>query len=308
VNLWIRRNTLGNLRYTICENSLQMIRMSPLPMPNKAAANPRQRAHGHVRAMFARAGARTEAARAYETGGLRLRFPRSGPECECVIVNTGGGMAGGDRATVEMSAGVGATALVTTQAAEKIYRSDGASILTAVTLDVAARGSLVWAPQETLLFEGAYLSRCLEAKVAIDASLCVVESAVFGRIAHGETRVDAMFQDSWRIWRGGRLVFADALRIDHAGAQLDRLAVGAGARAIATLVLVATDAATKLVAVRAALDETMALPGDRVEGGASSFDGLLVARLASPSPHRLRVAIVAAMGVLRGREAPRVWT
>jgi urease accessory protein len=257
--------------------------------------------------MFARAGARTEAARAYETGGLRLRFPRSGPECECVIVNTGGGMAGGDRAKVELSVDVGAKALATTQAAEKIYRADGAPIFSAVTLDVAAGGSMVWAPQETLLFEGADLRRHLQADVADDAALLIVEGTVFGRLAHGETRVDAAFHDSWRIFRHGKLIFAEAVRLENAGRELDRGAIGAGARAIATLLWIAPHAASALEALRGALEATMEAPGERLEAGASALDGFIVARLASPAPHRVRAGIVAAMRVLRGREAPRVW-
>jgi urease accessory protein len=257
--------------------------------------------------MFARAGARTEAARAYETGGLRLRFPHSGPECECVIVNTGGGMAGGDRAKVEMSVEAGARALVTTQAAEKIYRADGAPVFAIVALNVEAGGSLVWAPQETLLFEGAHLRRRLEANVAPGASLLVVESAVFGRLAHGEACIDAAFHDSWRISRDGKLLFAEALGLDGAGAQLDRLALGSGARSIATVLWVASEAPAKLDELRAALEETMATPGERLEAGASAFDGLLIVRFVSPAPQRLRSGVVAAMRILRGREAPRVW-
>jgi urease accessory protein len=197
--------------------------------------------------------------------------------------------------------------MVTTQAAEKIYRADGAPIFGTVALTVAAGGSLVWAPQETLLFEGAHLGRRLEAHVAPDASLLIVESAIFGRLAHGEACIDAAFHDSWRISRGGKLVFAEALRLDGAGAQLDRRAVGAGARAIATLLCVGDETPAKLDELRAALDETMAAPGERVEAGASAFDGLAIVRFASPAPHRLRAAIVSAMRVLRGREAPRVW-
>jgi len=71
-------------------------------------AGERQRARGEIRASFAHAGARTEAARLFETGGLRLRFPRAGAECEAVVVNTGGGMAGGDRARIDFALAPGA--------------------------------------------------------------------------------------------------------------------------------------------------------------------------------------------------------
>ncbi len=269
---------------------------------------PRQRARGEARAEFARAGRRTEASRAFETGGLRLRFPNAGPECEAVIINTGGGMTGGDRARIEMAAAEGAQAIVTTQAAEKIYRSDGPVTEVEVRLSAASGASLTWAPQETLLFHGADLRRRLEADVAGDASLMIFESAVFGRLAHGESHIDAAFRDDWRIRRDGRLIFAEAVRLENASAALDRRALGGGARAVATLLWVAEAAASRLDDLRTLFEEEMAADGATVEAGASALDGFLIARLLSPSPQRLRAVLVGAMRVLRGREAPRVWT
>jgi urease accessory protein len=272
-----------------------------------APAGARQRARGEIRVSFAPAGARTEAARLFETGGLRLRFPRAGAECEAVVVNTGGGMAGGDRARIDFALAPGARVIATTQAAEKIYRAEGAGAEVAVRLVVEAGAALVWAPQETLLFDRARLSRRLEADVAADASLLVVEASVFGRLAHGETRIDAALRDDWRIRREGRLIFAEAVRLENAAATLDRPAVGRGARAIATLLLVDPLAPTRLDELRAALDAVVANPGELLEAGAGVVDGALIARALSSSPARLRAAIVSAMRVLRGREAPRVW-
>ena len=91
-----------------------------------APAGERQRARGEIHASFALAGARTEAARLFETGGLRLRFPRAAAECEAVVVNTGGGTAGGDHARIDFALAPGARVIATTQAAEKIYRAEGA--------------------------------------------------------------------------------------------------------------------------------------------------------------------------------------
>ncbi|HEY3720816.1 MAG TPA: urease accessory protein UreD [Roseiarcus sp.] len=272
-----------------------------------APAGEQQRARGEIRASFARAGACTEAARLFETGGLRLRFPRAGAECEAVVVNTGGGMAGGDRARVDLALAPGARVTATTQAAEKIYRAEGAVAEVAVRLVVEAGATLVWAPQETLLFDRARLSRRLEADVAADGSLLVVEASVFGRLAHGETRIDAVLHDDWRIRREGRLIFAEAVRLENAAATLDRPAVGRGARAIATLLSVDPLAPTRLDELRAALDAVVADPGEWLEAGAGVVDGALIARALSASPARLRAAIVSAMRVLRGREAPRVW-
>ena len=267
----------------------------------------RQRARGEARARFERAGARSEAARVFETGGLRLRFPNAGAECEAVVVNTGGGMAGGDRARIEMAVGANARAFVTTQSAEKIYRSEGEPVRVETHLSVARGGALTWAPQETLLFEASALERRLEADVAADASLTIVEGIVFGRLASGETQIAARLSDRWRVRREGRLVFAEALRIADAAATLDRPAVGAGARAIATILHLAPDAEAAAPNLRVALEAIAAEPGERLDVGASGFDGLVVARLASPSPSRLHAALIAAIFALRGRGAPRVW-
>ena len=58
---------------------------------------------------------------------MRLRFPNSEPGAplEAVIINTAGGMTGGDRFDVDIKVGVGARLTVTTAAAEKVYRSLG---------------------------------------------------------------------------------------------------------------------------------------------------------------------------------------
>ena len=157
------------------------------------------------------------------------------------------------------------------------------------------------------MFEGARLERRLEAEVDERATLTIFEGVLFGRLAHGETRVAASFADRWRLKRGGRLVFAEAFRIDNAGATLDRPAVGGGARALATLVRIGPDAADARDPLRAALAEVEAGEGPRFEAGASLVDGVLVARLASPSPQRLREGLFAAWRALAGQEAPRVW-
>jgi urease accessory protein len=272
------------------------------------AAPTRQRARGEIRATFARAGVRTEAARVFETGGLRLRFPRAGLECEAVIVNTGGGMTGGDHARIGMTVGAGARVIATTQAAEKIYRADGPGVEVDTRLEVGAGGSLAWVPQETILFDRSSLSRRLDANVAADGVLLAAEAVVFGRLAHGERSVNAYFRDDWRIRRAGRLIFADSVRLENAGATLDRPAVGNGARAAATLLYVDPAAAARLEDLRAALDGVVAAPGERLEAGASLFDDAIVARVLSPSPARLRAALVASLRALRGREAPRVWS
>jgi urease accessory protein len=262
----------------------------------------RQRARAEARGSFARVGERTEPARLFETGGLRWRFPRSSNPCEAAIVNTGGGVAGGDSYSVNLTLSEGAEVEATTPSAERIYRSHGpaAGIATRLTLKPHAR--LFWLPQETLMFDGARLERRLEVETSGEAAFIVAETLVFGRLAMGESQINATLRDSWRVRRDGRIVFADETRLEHAGANLERKAVGAGARALSTIVASAPDIEARLPDLRAALKAA----GSGVESGASAFDRLIVVRLLGASFDRLRTALVAALVVLGGRK-PRLW-
>jgi urease accessory protein len=261
----------------------------------------RQRAKAEARGVFARVGERTEAERLFETGGLRWRFPRSSNPCEAAIVNTGGGVAGGDSYRVSLELGEGAEVEATTPSAERIYRSDGAAAAVATRLELAPGARLHWLPQETLMFERAAFERRLEVEMSAEASLVIAETLVFGRLAMGESQIDASLRDSWRVRRDGRLVFADETRLEHAGVALERRAVGAGARALATIVAAAPNIEARLPDLRAAIEAE-----GGVEAGASAFDGLIVARLLSSSPSRLRATVIASIVALGGRK-PRLW-
>jgi urease accessory protein len=262
----------------------------------------RQRARAEARGFFARVGARTEPARLFETGGLRWRFPRSSNPCEAALVNTGGGVAGGDSYSIGLTLGEGAEVEATTPSAERIYRSDGPAAVITTRLTLAPGARLFWLPQETLMFEGARLERRLELDLAGEATFILAETLVFGRLAMGESQIDASLRDSWRVRRDGRLVFADETRLDHAGATLDRKAVGAGARAVSTIVAFAPNIEARLPDLRAALVGA----GSHIESGASAVDGLLVIRILAASSDRLRAAIIASIVALGGRK-PRLW-
>lgn len=272
---------------------------------NEVAAPP-NRAEGIVSASFQHGGRGTGIARVHEAGGLRVRFPNVirgfHPDCEAVCINTGGGMVGGDSARYAFTLDPRAAVTITTQSAEKIYRAEGRPTTIDVTLDVGAGATAEWLPQETILYDGVKLRRCLEASVAQSSVVLLAEVLVFGRLAMGETVRSGSLHDRWRIRRDGRLVFAEDLRVDGAVAEiLEHPAVGRGARALATVVLVAPDAEDRLEAVRAALADAPA------EAGASAWNGLLAVRALSPSPDRLRATILPLLQALRGRVAPRVW-
>ena len=229
-------------------------------------------------------------------------FPNVKRGCEAVIINTGGGMAGGDRYDLAFEANAGAEVTLTTQAAEKVYRAQAQAAEVAVSLSLGEAAQLEWLPQETILFHASALSRRLEVDMAASASMTMVESIVFGRLAMGEHSIRANLHDRWRVRRGGALVFAEELALaGAAGEVLDRPALGGGARAVATLLHVAPDAEVQLDRVRAALAE------QDCEAGASAWNNMLLVRALSPSPERVRAVIVRTLQALRGRDAPRVW-
>jgi urease accessory protein len=262
------------------------------------------RAAGLLRLEAERASGQTFAAEIDEQGPLRVRFPRIAAEgvLEGVLVNTGGGIVGGDRLRFEIEAGEGTSVALTTQASEKIYRSTGADATVDIVLKAASKSSLAWVPQESILFDRARVLRTIEADVASDATLTICEAVVFGRAAMGETVAGGKLKDRWRIRRDGKLVFADAVTLDGTiGATLARPAIARGAIAAGTIVQLAPDAEAKIDAVRAALDH------DGVEAGASAFDGMIVVRILAQDSIALRAAILATLSAL-GAEPPRAFS
>ncbi len=263
------------------------------PSDVKAGLPPSLRAIGAVRLLARAVEGGTEAYEVEESGPLRLRFPRLAEDAlEAILINTGGGIVGGDRLEIAVEAGEGARVALTSQAAEKIYRSTGPAARITLRLAARAGARLDWLPQETILFDRARVARTLDAEVAADARLTICEAIVFGRTAMGERVHSGTWHDQWRIRRGGRLIFADALTLDGSIEKiLARPALAAGAAAIATVVQVAPDAELRLDALRAAF-------GNEIEAGASVSDGILIARFVAPDGFTLRRALLDALAAL----------
>jgi urease accessory protein len=269
------------------------------------------RAVGVARLSATRIAGETVAIDIDEEGPLRLRFPRIRAEgvLEAVIVNTGGGVAGGDKLTFEIVAGEGARVAVTSQAAEKIYRSTASDADASISVRLHAKkdARLAWVPQESILFDRARVSRTIDAEIADNAELTICEAVIFGRAAMGETVASGRLKDRWTVRRGGKLIFADALALDGSIDKiLVRPAVARGSIAAGTIVHVSPGAESKLDRVRAALDQTAA-EQEGIEAGVSAFDGLLTVRVLAQDSLGLRAAILAALSAL-GAEPPRAFS
>lgn len=264
-----------------------------------------QRARGSAIVGVALRGGVTRLARLRQQGCAKAFLPRNpGGPLEAVFVNTSGGIAGGDRLDWGVDVGPGATLVATTQAAERVYRSTGATARAAARLAVGADGRLDWLPQETILFEGARLRRRLDAELAADARLTALETVVLGRAAMGETLRAVFFCDHWRIRRDGRLVRAEALRLDEAAlAAGGDPAMLAGGRALATLLCVEPGVEARLDAIRA-----MLAPSPPVTAATSARDGVLAVRFLAPGHAPLKTALTRFLTAFRGGPPPRVWS
>lgn len=259
---------------------------------------------GGVRARVQPRDGRTRLADLAERGGYRMKFPAvEGTHLEAIQINTGGGVAGGDRLRFDFAVDDGGDAVFSTQGAERIYRSLGPAAEADIALTVGDCARLDWLPQETILYSGARLKRRFEVDVAPDGSLLIVEMVTFGRIASGETMGEGLLHDVWRVRRGGRLIFAEGARFDgDIAALLARPAIAGGARAMALLLLVAPQAQDRLEAVRGALSSARAICA------ASAWNGMLTARFLGDEAAGVRQDVMAAIGALGSRRLPRVWT
>lgn len=262
------------------------------PMPLAEQPVRHQRAEGSV---LLRTGPRG-LVRMREAHSAKVRMPAGGNEA--ILINTSGGLAGGDRFDYDIGTTPRTHLTVTTQAAERVYRSLGPAADVAVRLSAEAGSSLFWLPQEMILFEGASLSRRYEVDLAPDARFLGVESVVLGRAAMGETVTAVSLRDRWRIRRAGKLIFADELALS--GLPPASPATLGEAGAFATIILAAEDPERLLDPVRAAMGDA---------GSASAWSGKLVARLSAKDGFDLRKALIPALSVLaRPVSLPKVWS
>ncbi|WFP65937.1 urease accessory protein UreD [Mesorhizobium sp. WSM4904] len=270
-----------------------------------------QRVAGRGRLFCGKSGGRTRLQRLYQDGSAKIRMPAvQGDPLEAVLINTAGGLTGGDRLGWSIEVGDGAAASITTQACEKIYRAASDRAETTVTLDVGAGGQIAWLPQETIVFDQAAFARTLDVKLAADAEALLLEATLFGRLAMGERTLLGNFHDRWRVHQNGRLIHAEDFRIGpDIAARLQHRAVAGGARAIATALLVAPRAETLLEPAREII-------GDPHVGGWSgaSFwsvgqSGKLLARLTAGDGYQLRQRLVPLVELLNGRAGlPKLWS
>jgi urease accessory protein len=212
-----------------------------------------ERANGVGRIVLAGSERGTRIVDVYQKFPIGIVFPRIGDDLvkEAVIINSSGGIAGGDRLEIEVVALNNASVAVTTQAAEKVYRALDRPARVGTKLKACGTAKLAWLPQETIVFNQARIRRRTEIDLCSGAELIALEWLVLGRAARGEEVVSGHISDSWRIKRDGHLIWADGFRVsDEVFASLHRKALLSNWKAIGTLIYFGPSLDTRLRILR----------------------------------------------------------
>jgi urease accessory protein len=255
---------------------------------DRASDRDLQRADGFGRIVLSRSENGTRIEDVFERSPIRIMFPRTGHRAveEAVLINTAGGIAGGDQLECSVAALPGASIAVTTQAAEKVYRALDNPARVATRLKASESSRLAWLPQETIVFDRARLHRTTEIELFSGAELLALEWLVLGRAAHGEIVVGGYITDSWRIRKDGRLIWADSFRIaDETFAHLNRKALLSNCNAIATLIYFGLDLDKRLDFLREII------PSLGCNCAATLVGGLIVVRFAAEESSDLKLAL-----------------
>ncbi|MEZ5716161.1 MAG: urease accessory protein UreD [Paracoccaceae bacterium] len=266
-------------------------------------AAPRQpRAKGAVRLSVKPRDGKSVLDGLYQSGSFKALFPHGAETtAQAVLVNTAGGITGGDRFDIAARAETGTALSLTTQAAERAYCAQpGETGQLRTALSVAPGARIDWLPQETILYRGCALDRRLDVDLSGDARFLMAETLVFGRAAMGESLTRGLLRDRVDIRRDGLPLYLDAVTLEGDIARhLARPGIAGGAGALTTLVYVAPDAEAHLAPLRALLPDSA--------GASLLAPDVLVMRGLATDSHALRQYLIPALTRLSGRALPRPW-
>jgi urease accessory protein len=273
---------------------------TPPALPNSAILP--QRTKGAARLVTKAGDRKTRLDVFYQESAAKIRIPQSfDGRMEAVLINTSGGLTGGDRIAWQVEAGNDTHVTVTTQACERVYKSSGGHAEVNTTLSVGDGAALHWLPQETILFDQGALRRTLEVDLAPTAEFIGLEAVLLGRKAMGESVATGLFRDRWRVRRAGQLLHAEDVCLSgDIGALVAKSPVLGGHLSFATLIYCGPHAEAHLARLRDLIGERWA--------GASHWNDKLVVRMAASEGYELRKMLIPAISHLRNdNPPPKVW-
>lgn len=162
----------------------------------------------------------TRLVRARHHGPLRVQRPfhpegRQGA-CHVYLLHPPGGLVSGDVLAISARVLAGARALLTTPAANKVYRADSQGVAWSqqTHLSVEAGGALEWLPQETIAFDGSRGAQHTTIALSGDARSLGWEVLALGRPASRLPYLTGSIDQRFRLFRDGRPLWLERQPLD----------------------------------------------------------------------------------------------
>ena len=247
-------------------------------------------------------------------GPLRIQrpfYPEGHGILHLYLLHPPGGVVGGDHLEIDVDLGAAAHAVITTPAAQKLYRSSGATSLIDTRLLVRSKAALEWLPTETIIFDGAKARTRQRVDVAPDASFIGWEMACFGRPASGITFTRGRVEFGLELRSGGAPILIENLDVAGGSPSLSAPWGFAGCAAFGSLYCVtANDAQLNEACLQ--INNQCALDS-QVRGAMTQLNNCAVLKVQAPRLADIRSALVRAWRIARplilGQAAldPRIW-
>ncbi|MEH1925341.1 urease accessory protein UreD [Nostoc sp.] len=266
--------------------------------------------HGKLNLVYADRQGATQLIYNHQQAPLKVQRPfyPEGPKvCHSVILQTAGGMVGGDRLSSNIHLQPQAQALITTAAASKIYRSNGLQARQNIQMQVDAGACLEWLPQETILFNGAIYRQDLRVELATGSSWLGWEITRFGRSARGEKFLQGEWRSHTEIWQEGVPLWIDRQYLPGSEDIFHSSHGLAGKPIVGSLVWVCGAVSAEIV------EKTRNLWDGEGEAGVSRLQHGLLCRYRGASTPEVRNWFIDVWQLLRvsflnrGNCIPRVW-
>ncbi|NHZ43859.1 urease accessory protein UreD [Massilia aquatica] len=260
-----------------------------------------------LRLRFADDGGTTRLLERAHSGPLRVQkplYPEGARICHAIIVHPPGGVVGGDRLSVSVSAGASAHAFLTSPGAAKWYRANGKISRQDVMIDAGAGAAVEWMPQEAIFFNGAHVALEQRVELAVDASYIGCDILCLGRRASGETFDSGTITQHTQIRRGGKLLWWEQGALVGSSAAMHSPLGLSGASVCATLVGVGKPAGAALIDAVRALDPHL---------GITQLKSVFVARYLGDDSESARRVMFGVWQLLRphllgcAAPLPRIW-
>lgn len=237
----------------------------------------------------------------FQQGATKVLFPRHNNRLECIMINTSGGLTGGDEFSNIITCRDRSLLTLTTQGCERIYRSvDNTSAIVENNIILKGSSSICWLPQETIVFDQGRINRKLKVELSSEAEALIVEPIIFGRLAMGEINISGHFDDMVQIKLENKIIFFDRTYLSgNISNILKRPAVADGFLATALLIYKSVKAKSFLETVRDQLN---------TKSGVSLIsDDFLVMRLLAPTGYELRKMLVPIINEITNKNLPKTW-